>query len=119
MITSLIKEDQKPDLSWEGSDFDEAWEDFLWEVTYLMRNRDRRSAHWHCEVENFGWQERNGSTTFGALTGSELLMHVLPNTQCTFYIYVVDSTILIQNFHHDSPTGKEWYRLTPIKKDLS
>jgi len=93
------------------------WECLKETLTQLMKKiRDNRSALWHCEVENFGGQELWGSTTFGALTGGELLMHVLPNTDNTFYIYIVDSSILIQNFHHDSNTGKEWYRLTPITK---
>ena len=70
---------------------------------------------WHCEVENFGWQNSNGYKDFRATNGATLLREILPNTDCTFNIWKDDDPrqLRIQNFHHDSPTGNEWYTLAP------
>lgn len=49
--------------------------------------------------------------------GKSFLSHILPNTECMFRVFIDDDkTIRIQNFHHDSPTGNEWYTIT-IDKD--
>lgn len=73
------------------------------------------SGYWSGKVENFGWNKRQGFTEFRADNGRDFLSHILPKTDCTFRIYIENGdTLKIQNFHHDSPTGNEWYTLTPL-----
>lgn len=75
------------------------------------------SGYWYCEVNNYGWRNQNGWTRFEADNGKSFLSHILPNTECMFRVFIDDDkTIRIQNFHHDSPTGNEWYTIT-IDKD--
>lgn len=93
------------------------WECFVDSLTELMREvRDNRSHYWHATVENFGWNNQYGEKVFEAILGEDLLGAVLPACDCTYHVYKVDGYILIQNFHHDSPTGNEWYLLEPKKK---
>ena len=76
-------------------------------------------GYWHCDVENFGWRSLSGSTEFETNDGQVFLYSFLPDTDCTFNVYIDEEraipVIKIQNFHHDSPTGKEWY--TIVAKD--
>ena len=69
-------------------------------------------GYWHAEVSNFGWRNQDGHKQFIADDGQTFLREVLPETDCTFRIYFVDKEIRIQNFHHDSPVGNEWYTIT-------
>jgi len=111
-------EEYAQELVYNDSDlFTYEWEYLTDELTRLMKEiRDNRSSYWYVEVENFGWNNRYGSTTFEAKTGEELLRKILPNTNCTFHIYRIDGTLALRNSHHDSPTGNEWYTITPITK---
>lgn len=71
-------------------------------------------GHWHAEVENFGWRRLSGYSDFRAEDGKTFLQEILPNTDCTFRIFLdAGNTFKIQNFHHDSPTGNEWYTIRP------
>ena len=70
---------------------------------------------WKVEVSNFGWRNQDGQKILRAENGLELLRGILPDTECTFRIYHDGRTGLkIQNFHHDSPTGNEWYYIYPM-----
>lgn len=73
-------------------------------------------GYWHMKAKNFGWQNLSGTKDFEADNGKTFLSEILPKTECTFRIYI-DSTevIKIQNFHHDSPVGNEWY--TVVTRD--
>ncbi|MGD7035161.1 hypothetical protein [Methylotuvimicrobium buryatense] len=113
--------------SGEASDQDEGFTEacadsdlftFEWEAltdclteTMTSTNPD---GHWHAEVENFGWRRQNGGKYFKAENGRELLHELLPNTECTFKIFLEDGRLRIQNFHHDAPTGNEWYTVRPV-----
>lgn len=92
--------------------------DFLCEaLTELMEKvagRYSNYGYWKAEVENFGWRSLSGEAEFKAETGEELLQHVLPKTDCHFRIFRVGNELRIQNFHHDSPVGKEWYYIRPM-----
>jgi len=48
-----------------------------------------------------------------ASNGQELLEKILPKTECTFKVFKVGNRIMIQNWHHDAPTGNEWYTIRP------
>lgn len=72
-------------------------------------------GYWKAEVSNFGWRSLNGHKHFKAETGSELLRAVLPDCDCTYKVFRVRARkwLAIQNSHHDSPCGREWYVIKP------
>jgi len=98
-------------------------EDYLyweleWEhtVDYLTELINERSptGYWRVDMTNFGWREQDGWKELYADTGAEFLRQVLPKTDCTFYVYSAgEGGLAINNFHHDSIWGKEWYYATP------
>ena len=110
----------KPYLSWgfneDTDDMDDSfeWECMCDELTEMMQ-KINPNGQWHCTVENFGWQARNGYKNFNATKGQSLLSNILPRTDCHFRIFVEGKGFgryfKIQNFHHDSPTGNEWYKV--------
>jgi hypothetical protein len=84
---------------------------------YLTETLKRLSpdGYFKVEMKNFGWQARSGYKYLQATTGKELLEKILPKTDCTFKIFKVKhgKMLAIQNFHHDSPVGAEWYVVKP------
>ena len=108
----------KPILSWFSSDIEPDDIEFEWE--YLLEELDELlkevnpEGYWYCEVENFGWRNQSGHAYLKFDTGREMLCKVLPKTDCSFNIFREKNNIRIQNYHHDSPVGNEWYELTPI-----
>ena len=111
----------KPILSWFSSDIEPDDVEFEWE--YLIEELDQLikevnpDGYWHCDVKNFGWRKLSGHSYLEFETGREMLSKVLPKTDCSFNIYREENIIKIQNYHHDSPTGNEWYELTKISQD--
>ena len=104
-------------LEWDGSDDDFDWDCLIDELTGLMNQVNKRfknQGYWRAEVQNFGWRSQNGEKTFKAYNGKEFLEKILPKTDCRFKIFRDKSEIRIQNFHHDSPYGKEWYYIRPL-----
>ncbi len=65
-------------------------------------------------MENFGWRNLSGDKFFQARRGEAFLSNVLPPTDCRYRMYNFRNGIAIQNFHHDSPVGNEWYYIVPI-----
>lgn len=110
--------DIKPLLSWFPSDIEPDEVDFEWD--YLIEELDElikevnSDGYWYCTVENFGWRNQSGHAYLKFDTAQEMISRVLPKTDCSFNIFREKSNIRIQNYHHDSPTGNEWYELTPI-----
>ena len=113
-------------------DYDDFW-DSVYEATgSLVRARDDAAyklnrglpSDWYCEVSNFGWRGQGGAKTFSVDTyersdreiGADFLRNILPNTNCTFYIYddLNGAGLKIDNAHHDAPTGGEWYHCAPL-----
>lgn len=89
------------------------WESLLQVLTDKLHDINPR-GYWHAEVENFGWRRLSGYSDFRADDGKTFLQEILPNTDCTFKIFLeAGNTVKIQNFHHDSPTGNEWYTIRP------
>lgn len=117
---------EKPTLEWDGDCEDEdsaqiEWEDLKSNLTTIMDKinvKNSYKGYWIAEVTNFGWRSLNGAKSFKADTGEKLLQEVLPDTDCHFKIFVDyrRSKIRIQNFHHDSPMGAEWYNIKPMNK---
>jgi hypothetical protein len=105
-------EDESEDSELSSENFDYLTDN----LTKLMEKVAKgytQSTVWIGDVSNFGWRGLDGSKTFKATDGKELLREVLPDTNCYFNIYRGRHTIRIQNFHHDSPMGKEWYYIRP------
>lgn len=95
------------------------WEYLCEALTELMKKLSYRNYYdnyWYVEVNNFGWRSQSGDKYFKAETGEELLRQILPKTDCTFRIYRESNRLSIQNFHHDSPVGKEWYHVRAMTK---
>jgi hypothetical protein len=105
-------------LSWDANEFEtedearDAWDYLTEQLTEIMDKKNEK-WYWKAIVRNFGWQGRNGYKYLMAYKGDELLGKILPRTECNFRIYNYGKGIAINNFHHDSPTGKEWYYITP------
>lgn len=85
------------------------WEDLLDSLGEKLKEINP-TGRWHAEVKNFGWRSQNGWNEFDADDAKTFLHKILPNTDCTFRIFIdPDKTLRLQNFHHDSPCGNEWY----------
>lgn len=118
-------------LSWDGgyfenedtgeSEYDDfAWDDVIDELSGILQKKNK-SGDWYAKVKGFGWRGMDGENHFEATTGQKFLNKILPDTDCHFKIYDYGKNgLAINNFHHDSPTGTEWYYVVPnrYKKDL-
>lgn len=92
------------------------WENLIDIISQEMAacvNYTDEIGEWFIEVQNFGWQNTNGVQYINTMRGDELLKAILPNTECTFNIYRNEHILKLQNFHHDSCTGREWYHIYP------
>ena len=90
-----------------------AWDNMIENLTEIMEKKNPNNK-WRAEVKNFGWRSSSGENVFYAEKGDELLSEILPKTDNTFKIFNFGKGFAIQNFHHDSPTGNEWYYIVPI-----
>lgn len=86
-------------------------------LTELMEEKNPE-GRWNARVSNFGWRKMSGTTgEFTCDNGEALLQKILPKADCTFYIHEYEENgkegFAIQNYHHDSPTGDEWYYILP------
>jgi hypothetical protein len=109
---------EKPVLSWfpndiEVDDTEFEWDCFLEDLDELLK-KVNPSGYWHCKVENFGWRKQSGYAFLEFGDGIGMIRKVLPKTECSFNIFRDGKNLKIQNFHHDSPVGNEWYCLKPI-----
>jgi hypothetical protein len=78
-----------------------------------MMKMVNEGTSWWAKVENFGWRSMSGFKAFTAESGEEFLREILPDTDCQFRIYDYEfdgrKGFKVQNYHHDSPVGNEWY----------
>jgi hypothetical protein len=105
----------------EGTnDDDGGWAPICAVITTAMKEINTERSYWDCTVTGQGWRFRTGyKNDFKAETGEELLQAILPRTDCMFKVYVdkAGHKIHINNFHHDSPTGAEWYTISVHVED--
>ncbi|MEK6921891.1 MAG: hypothetical protein AABX82_08430 [Nanoarchaeota archaeon] len=91
-----------------------------WEslIEFLNETMDKKNTigYWKVIVNNFGWRNLDGYKCLHAENGKDLIRGILPDCDCTFRIFNYGKGLAIQNFHHDSPTGNEWYYLMPISE---
>jgi hypothetical protein len=88
------------------------WDDFT-ECLKSILNRKNPGGYWKAQVRNFGWRNLDGVKFLQAGDGASFLREILPKTDCHFYIFNYGKGLAIQNFHHDSPVGNEWYYVVP------
>ncbi len=90
-------------------------EDYEWEdLNYMVPGTKFKTGHFYCEVNGFGWRSLDGEKYCKADNMVKLLCEVLPKTECNFKIYNYGRGLAINNTHHDSATGAEWYYIKPI-----
>lgn len=100
----------------EDDNIDEwAWLDFCEHINNAIMKKNP-SGEWYAEVKNFGWRSLDGYKYFHAETAEEILHQILPKCECIFKIFEWENGIAIQNWHHDSTTGNEWYYISPKKE---
>ena len=91
------------------------WDEFTDALSEIIKDKNPGGS-WYAEVKNFGWDNRDGQKTFNAVDGQAFLRSILPQTDCTFHIFHYGRRgLAIQNYHHDSPVGNEWYYVVPDK----
>ena len=99
------------------------WEYLIESLTEVIN--EGFSGYGHDTVASFGWLSVDGEQEFFAEEGADFLHHLLPHTDNHFKIFLVDSPgfavdwadgigrslkmLKVQNYHHDSPMGNEWY----------
>lgn len=114
---TTLTDDQAFHDACEDSDLIQFEYDDLCDCLTDLMNKLQDGHQWAARVADFGWQGLSGSRIFSAETGRKLLDAILPQTECTFNIFVDDDHLSIQNFHHDSPVGREWYYIYPLPPD--
>lgn len=114
---AITKEEIKNSVYENELIYESEWDYLTESLSELMKNKNKKSSgvYWKAKVENFGWNNRNGEKVFKADNGEQLLLQILPNTECIFKVHNYGSYgFAIQNHHHDSVTGNEWYYITPV-----
>lgn len=96
----------------DGDLFANEWDYFKDYLTELMNGKE----FWSIKGLNMGWRRLTGHKYLHAKTGAELLNGILPDTDCTLYVYKYKTGLAIKCSHHDAPMG-EWYLITPIKEE--
>jgi len=110
---------------WDNASCDEdeirfSWDMFTEGLTEIL-DRIFPKGEVACKVKCFGWRGCDGFLeTFKFQNGSGLLNKILPQAECTFKIHerrdsIYGHHLAIQNFHHDSPVGNEWYYVARSK----
>src|SRR6266849_3297795 len=88
------------------------WEDLTECLTTILK-RKNPDGYWKAQVRNFGWRNLDGVKFLKAKGGASFLREILPQTDCHYHIFNYGKGLAIQNFHHDSPVGNEWYYVVP------
>ncbi len=87
-------------------------EHFTEYLTSILKHKNP-GGYWKAQVRNFGWRNLDGVKFLQAGDGESFLREILPKTDCHYYIFNYGKGLAIQNFHHDSPVGNEWYYDVP------
>ena len=109
----LSEADAQTRASQDADLYSMEWDYLTNTLTEILKNLNPDSASWYAEVTSFGWRGLDGYSYFTAETGAGFLRQVLPDTECTFTIFADGPGLAIQNSHHDSPMGREWYHIYP------
>lgn len=99
---------------------DGEWELLTDTLSHWLNEIHPGGQWWQAEMRHFGWRGQDGWKKFRARDGREFLREILPNTDCTFKVFIDPcKAVRIQNFHHDSPVGNEWYYITPYADEIA
>ena len=91
----------------DSSLFEWEWHDLECAITSWLKERDFPSLL--VEGYRMGWRSQDGILEILICDTSDKFLSFLPKTDCTFTIYEVDdSTLRVENSHHDAPTGEEY-----------
>ena len=103
--------------------FDDLCEDLTEEIRRLTHSQTAPGhidvpMYFRLEMNNFGWRELNGHKYVRVMSGRELIAAILPNCECTYRFFKVKhgGKLVMQNSHHDSPVGREFYIILPISE---
>ena len=103
-------------LSWDASEiedqdmFDFDWQDLVNDLSDLLKEFNPANKDYQVNINNFGWRNLSGEKTLNHdVDGKEFLRGILPDTECTFNMTFKKDVIEIANYHHDSPTGENYY----------
>jgi len=119
-VKNKLKDEIRDEVSRDQFIFDQAFDDLNEDLTQTLRDltktQDGETMYFKVNVSGFGWQKLTGYKYMKVQDGKELLRETLPDTQCIYLIFKVKhgKKLAMQNFHHDSSTGSEWYVITPI-----
>jgi hypothetical protein len=97
-------------------DNDDDFEFNVEEPLHDLLLKKNKEGYWVARVKNFGWRSLDGSAFFRLDSAKDVFWKVLPQTDCHFRIFNFGKGFAIQNYHHDSPMGNEWYYLLPATK---
>lgn len=97
----------------EGSN---SCEDFEWEDMNEVSPHKFKTGFFLAKVSNFGWRKLDGHKYIKADKMTSLISGILPDTECNFKIHNWGKGFAVQNFHHDSCGGDEWYYIKPISE---
>jgi hypothetical protein len=105
------------DWDWEY----ECMTDNLTDIMQTVSKRYVAGDIWKVSGESMGWRGREGFKYAKAENGLELLREILPETDCTFFIYIEKGKrgIKIYNYHHDTrfnSRGYELYYIHPLTR---
>jgi len=115
-IDAQSEDDIRACIYEDSTFFQDQWEymtDYLSEI--MLKINPKGYECWMATVKGFGWRNSEGAKLFKAANSNELLSNVLPTYECTFHIFKEGDKLKIRNWHHDSPTGNEYYYISPIK----
>jgi len=115
MSNTATATEVKPTLTWGFGDetFEDEYDVMCDELTALMQ-KINKGGQWYATVKNQGWMLRSGWTSFKATDAHALLARIC-HSDSHFKLFVEGKGFgryfRIQHFHHDSPTGAEWYEV--------
>lgn len=110
-----LSEDEARDMAYADEDLLE--HEFEYRVDYLteiLREMNPDQKPLLVSIDDFGWRNSSGRGIIDGDAihdGGKFLGKVLPNTDCTYHIFVdrEKSQMRIVNWHHDSPMGETYY----------
>ena len=92
--------------------FSEEWEYFTENLTELLKKKAHDGNAWRVIGKELGWRKLNGYKYTLADTATELLLALLPETDCTISVYNYKNGYQVQASHHDAPMGESYF-VTP------
>ena len=115
---------KKPLLELEPYCEDYEWEDFLFSLGVLIRDRFE-TGYVKCSAENMGWRKLKAYKVFECDINESpiniarnFLFSFMPNCDWSTTVYSLNSGrgLFFTVTHHDNPVGGDRYFLTPISQ---